>query len=1174
MGTDPVSISIGDFNGDGKSDIALISRISSSVSVLLGNGDGTFQIPKSTNISTGQLADSLAIGDFNGDGKLDIATTVSLPQIGLRAVAVLLGNGDGTFQAPVNYDVGSGAQFAAVADFNSDGKLDIAVADFNANAISILLGKGDGTFQPAVNTPAGLRSTLQVGPISVADFNHDGKPDIVMANSSLSNFVVFLGNGDGSFAAPLMTGVSVSIPFSVAAFSVAAGDFNGDGLPDVAVLGDGGLVVFLGKGDGTFQQSAAFVLEPQQSVAAVIADLNGDGKIDLAVPDGVSDGVSVAFGNGDGTFQVAKIVPTPAPFSIPPSGALFALTADLNGDGKLDLVVAGGNRGNGNLGVLLGTGDGSFQAPLNTLVASGLHSFSGPVAVGDLNQDGKPDLVVAFPDPGAIGILIGNGDGTFQPLAQYAAGVVSVGIGDFNGDGKPDVIAADGQGNLSLLIANGDGTFGFAKTIPTGNANAGFLAVGDFNNDGKLDVAMAGTNVAILLGNGDGTFQQSTNSAIAGLPSNIAVGDFNHDGNLDVVVTIPDQFDQAAPPPLNTVAVLLGNGNGTLQPAVYYPVGVAPHFVTVGDLNNDGRLDLVTANLVSGDVSILLGNGDGSFQSAENFGANGFGLSAAIGDFNGDGAPDIAVAAGLGGVSILTNRDVGPAPAAALAPSLVGFGSQAIGLASGARSVTLNNTGSAVLNIAGISLSGPQASDFSQTNTCGINLAAAGNCTFNITFTPSALGTRIASIVITDNAFSSPQIISLSGAGVAVAPGAGLAPGTLTFAGELVGTASTPQIITLTNTGNASLTISNIAITGANSGDFAQTNTCPASPATLAAQANCSISVIFKPSVTGNRAASVTITDNASGSPQGVSLTGTGIAPTVTLAPTSLNFANQLLTTTSSAQTITLTNRGTATLNIASIAIAGANSGDFAQTNACPASSAKLAAGANCTISVTFTPSVTGNRTASVSITDDASGSPQSIALTGMGTDFSLDAASGSNCPAGGNCSIAAVVTTGQTAAYNLQVSPVSGFNGNVALTCSGAPAPSTCAISPALVPPNGSSSYAFTVTINNTSSVMTLPLTTRPNAPQWPTARFVSPLFMIFGMGLMLAGLVMAQTRRQRVPMPILAVLLLGFLCACGCGGGGSGTTVHPPTTATITVTGTSGGVSRTLHLSLTVNH
>jgi hypothetical protein len=492
-------------------------------------------------------------------------------------------------------------------------------------------------------------------------------------------------------------------------------------------------------------------------------------------------------------------------------------------------------------------------------------------------------------------------------------------------------------------------------------------------------------------------------------------------------------------------------------------VGVAPHFVTVGDLNNDGILDLVAANKISGDVSILLGNGDGTFQSAENFGVNGFGLAATIGDFNGDGAPDIAAATGPGGVSILTNRVAGPA--VALAPGLVAFGSQAIGVTSGTRIVTLTNTGSAVLSIAGLSLTGPQASNFSQTNTCGISLVAGGSCTFNVTFTPSAQGSNVASIIITDNAFNSPQIISLSGAGVTPAPGVGLAPATLTFAGELIGTASTAQVITLTNTGNAPLTISTIAITGANSGDFSQNNTCPAS-------------------------------------------------------------------------------------------------------------SANMAAGASCAISVTFTPPVTGNRTASVSITDDANGSPQSISLAGMGIDFSLAEASGSNCPGGGNCSTAAVITAGQTATYNLQVSPVSGFNGNVALTCSGAPAPSNCAISPALVPSNGSSSYAFTVTINNTSSVITLPLMDPPSAPQWPTVDFVSPLFLAFGMMLMLAGLVVAQARRRRVPMPTLAVLLLGFLCACGCGGGGTGTTVPPPTTATITVTGTSGGLNRTLHLSLTVNH
>ena len=1048
VGTGPVSISVGDFNGDGKTDIAVLNRASSTVSILLGNGDGTFPTQKVTTISTGNMPDSLAAGDFNGDGKLDIAVTVSLPQIGQRAVAVLLGNGDGTFQAATNYDSGSGAQSAVVGDFNADGKLDIAIAD--GNNISILLGNGDGTFRSAMNTPA----TVPVNVIYVADFNHDGKLDVLTTGSSTSpSLFVFLGNGDGSLGAPLVT--TTSLPFPP---NAAVGDFNGDGFPDVVAFEDDGLTVYLAKGDGTFQELAPFVMAPSHPTGAVALDLNGDGITDLAVADGVLDRVYVAFGKGDGTFEVAKIVPVAASTA----GAQSALTADMNGDGKLDLVFT---TQAADVGIALGNGDGSFKTPPFTTPVGGRQQSARSMVISDLNLDGKPDLVILPPGDLAlnvIGVLIGNGDGTLQPVTYYATNQppTSVGVGDFNLDGKPDVIGADDQGNLYLLLGNGDGTFGFATTIPIANPNpnvATALAVGDFNHDGKLDVALAGQisgmstgEASILLGNGDGTFQPSMNLALPGVPSNVAVGDFNRDGNLDVVLTIPAS---------NAVAVLLGNGNGTFNAAVSYPAGLTTNSVVVGDMNNDGILDLVTAS--GADVSILLGNGDGSFQPPESFGPNGFAETAAIGDLNGDGAPDLAVAGRE--VSILTQLLARPVPAANIAPSLVSFGNQSIGFTSAAHSVTLTNGGTAALNLASVSLTGPQGGDFSQTNTCGTNLAAGGSCTFSITFAPSALGIRIASIVIADNAFNSPQVISLSGRGM-TGPGAGLAPAALTFAGGLIGTAST-QITTLTNTGNAPLTISNFAISGANSGDFAQTNTCPAS-------------------------------------------------------------------------------------------------------------STNLAVGASCTISVTFTPSVAGNRTASVSITDDASGSPQSIPLTGVGTDFSLDVASGSNCPAGGNCSTAAVVTTGQTAAYNLQVSPVSGFNGNVALTCSGAPTPSTCAIPPALVPPNGSSSYAFTVTINNTSSVMTLPLTTRPNAPQWPTVRFVSPLFMIFGMMVMLAGLVVAQTRRQRVPMPAFAVLLLGFLCACGCGGGGSGTTVRPPTSATITVTGTSGGVSRTLHLSLTVNH
>ncbi len=283
-----------------------------------------------------------------------------------------------------------------------------------------------------------------------------------------------------------------------------------------------------------------------------------------------------------------------------------------------------------------------------------------------------------------------------------------------------------------------------------------------------------------------------------------------------------------------------------------------------------------------------------------------------------------------------------------------------------------------------------------------------------------------------------------------------------------------------------------------------------------------------------------------------------------TLSPMQLDFSSHVAGTTSAAQSITLTNEGDATLNISSIA----TSADYAQTNTC---SATLVPAANCAISVTFAPAATGFLPGTLTITDDSTGSPQMVTLTGSGTDFPLAAATGANCPAGGNCTTSAIITAGQTATYDLQVKSVSGFNGNVALSCSGAPASATCSVSPASVPPNGSSSYAFTLTVNNTATAMTRPIMDRP-APQWATARFMSPLLPTFVVILLLAGLAMAQRCRQHVLVPTLAVFLLSIVPLTGCGGGGPN--VRPPTNATITVTGTSSGVTRTLSLSITVNH
>ena len=222
----------------------------------------------------------------------------------------------------------------------------------------------------------------------------------------------------------------------------------------------------------------------------------------------------------------------------------------------------------------------------------------------------------------------------------------------------------------------------------------------------------------------------------------------------------------------------------------------------------------------------------------------------------------------------------------------------------------------------------------------------------------------------------------------ASAPVVSLSPTSLSFGNHQVNTTSSAHTVTLTNSGNAALTIHGIGLSGPNSGDFHQQNTCLSSSSTLAAGASCTISVTFTPTAEGNRSASLSIADNASGSPQSVALSGSGTtasAPVVSLSPTSLSFGNHQVNTTSSAHTVTLTNSGNAALTIHGIGLSGPNSGDFHQQNTCLSSSSTLAAGASCTISVTFTPTAEGNRSASLSIADNASGSPQSVALSGTG---------------------------------------------------------------------------------------------------------------------------------------------------------------------------------------------
>ena len=310
---------------------------------------------------------------------------------------------------------------------------------------------------------------------------------------------------------------------------------------------------------------------------------------------------------------------------------------------------------------------------------------------------------------------------------------------------------------------------------------------------------------------------------------------------------------------------------------------------------------------------------------------------------------------------------------AALSPTSLTFSTQAIGTTSAAKTVTLKNTGSTSLTIAAVAIVGTNAADFPQTHNCGSSLAAGATCSISVTFKPTTSGTRAAALSISDNAPGSPEHVALGGVGTT----AELSPTSLSFGTVAIGTTSQAKTMTLTNVGATALTISGIAMTGINAGDFAQTHTCGSS---LAAGAGCSISVMFKPTASGARSAALTITDNAAGSPQHVPLGGIGT--TAKLFPTSLNFGTVAIGTTSPAKTVTLTNVGATAISIAGIAVTGINAGDFAQTQIHTCGSS-LAAGASCSISITFKPTASGTRTAALSVSDNAAGSPQTVTLNG-----------------------------------------------------------------------------------------------------------------------------------------------------------------------------------------------
>jgi Abnormal spindle-like microcephaly-assoc'd, ASPM-SPD-2-Hydin len=308
-----------------------------------------------------------------------------------------------------------------------------------------------------------------------------------------------------------------------------------------------------------------------------------------------------------------------------------------------------------------------------------------------------------------------------------------------------------------------------------------------------------------------------------------------------------------------------------------------------------------------------------------------------------------------------------------LSPSPLTFGPEAVGTTSTAEKVVLKNGESSALTINSIFGGGADPGDFRQTNNCGSGLAQGASCTINVTFAPTAIGARSAALYVSDNASNSPQSIVLSGTGTAQVT---LSSTSLIFGGVVIGTSKTASPVTLTNHLNVALTGITVASTGP---PYTQVNTCGT---TIAAHATCTITVTFSPTTTGKQTGTVTITDSAANSPQTITLTGNGQLP-VTVTPLTLSFGTVNVGTTTASKTVSITNNQKASLSIDSISFTGAHPGDYAQSATTCGSS--LAAGAKCTVSVTFTPKASGTRPATLAITDSATTSPQNVSLTGSG---------------------------------------------------------------------------------------------------------------------------------------------------------------------------------------------
>jgi FG-GAP-like repeat/Bacterial Ig-like domain (group 3) len=1000
------------------------------VSTIHANASGFQSV---TSLNAGASPRVVLTGDFNADGKADVVA-VNNPGGGATGTIVTrLGNGDATFQSAIVSLSTDSLVAAAQGDFNKDGKQDIIVVDQQLQRAVLMLGDGSGAF-----TSSGTNNTCSVGPnptgVVAADLNNDGKLDIAIVNQGTTGVAgavtVCMGNGNGTFGSPSSYQAAdlglVPTPDPVA---IAAGDLNNDGKIDLVVaLNSNAYSTLRGNGNGTFQLPSTQILVNLTNPRAVtIADMNKDGNADIVV---TTSDVSVLLGNGDLTFR------SPASYSV--SGWLNSVAvADLNGDGQPDVIIP--NTAENEICVLLNKGSGQLGPVMRYAVETAPYS----IAVADLNSDHSADVMVANNGIAGVGgtvtVAFGNGDGSLRAAYSYATnppGISSqsraVVTGDFNNDGRAD-IASLLWDSVSVLIADSNHAFERLGTYIANSSDPGIsLAAGDLNADGNLDLAVSGlSQIDVLLGKGDGTFQTPIVQTIpSGLTHGIVLADVNLDGKVDLIYT----WASAAQ---NDIAVCFGKGDGTFQSPVLYTVGNYPYSVIAVDLNNDQKLDLVTAN-ASGTVAYLKNNGDGTFAAAQQLVTGGYTTGVTAVDVNHDGTLDL----------VAMNSGNGDPTKAGLS-FFLGHGD--------------GSFNSAVQRATGTLLNSIVSGDFR--NVGNGDVAVAGGQTVFVFW-----GTQDGSVPSTPSTFSG-----------------GAAPWSIA-AEDLMGGGSSDIVI--------------------GQGDDR---------------------VVLLANLGGTRAALMpSVNPSVVNNPVAFTAQFLPVLPWVGIPTGNVNYTE-----------------GTELLGTAS-----------------------LSSAAEATLPVSFT--TLGGHEVTAAYSGDGTFNPRSVSIlqqvNAIPPDYTVS-----------SMQTTASVRAGQAATYTLAVAGLGGFNTAISFSCSGLPLNSACSFAPSSVTPSGSEPVTTVLTVQTAGTAAML--------KTMPAHR--RSMVLAFSLSFGLAGLLLVgggPNRRLWVGLLGCGIISLVLLTGCGGGGGsGGGSTAPPPgpitptgsSTITVTATGTMNGVtiSHQIPVTLVVN-